>query len=300
MTKGRQVEIMVEMGFEPMTQRVAIGDIQPLRMVASQVKKSAKYRQICASVREVGIIEPPLIARSRSGNFRYLLVNGHLRIEALKDMGETEVECLIAKEDEAFTPNKHVNRVATVQEAKMIIRAIDRGVPPQRIATALNVDVASLRETVRLLVGICAETLELLKDKHVPRKTFKIIQKMAPLRQIEAAELMIAMNNYTFGCANWLLAATPQSQLVEFDKPKKMRGLTSEQVGMIERESSNLDRQFKMIEHSYGSDHLELMLARTFLSNLLSNARVVRYLAQHQADILREFHKLVDAERDAA
>ena len=300
MTAKPHAEAMVSMGFEAATRVINIAEIQPLRIVAAQVKKSAKYRQMCASIREVGIIEPPLVARSRAGKLPYVLVSGHLRLEALKDMGVNEVECLIATDDEAFTPNKYINPLATIQQARMIQRSIDKGLSPQRIAKAFNIDVASLKENVRVLTGICMEAQELLKDKHVPRMTFKILQKMAPLRQIEAAELMIAMNNYTHSCATWLLAATPQAQLVETEKPKKMRGLTSEQIGMIEREASNLDRQFKMIEQSFGSDHLELTLARTFLSNLLSNARIVRYLAQHQTDIFREFQKLVDAEKDAA
>jgi len=38
---------------------------------------------------------------------------------------------------------------------------------------------------------------------------------MVPLRQKEAAELMIAMNKYAVPYAGSLLAATPQSQLVD-------------------------------------------------------------------------------------
>jgi hypothetical protein len=290
----------VEMGFERHSQRIAIPEIQPLRLVSAHVKKSAKYQQIFASIKEIGIIEPPMVARHRSGKLKYLLMSGHLRIEALKDLGETEVVCLIATEVEGYTYNKHVNRLATVQQSRMILKAIERGVPPQLMARTLNVDVGSLKERMRLLDGICPEAIELLKDKHVPVNTFKCLRKMLPLRQIESIELMIMMNNYTASCATSLLAGTPQHQLVEPEKPKKIAGFTDEQLGAIERESINLEKQYRMVEQSYGSDHLELMLARGYLSNLLTNARVVRYLAQHQADFLRVFQKLLDAESDAA
>lgn len=290
----------VEMGFERQSQRIAISDIQPLRLISAHVKKSAKYQQILASIREIGIIEPPIVARHRAGKLKYLLLSGHLRIEALKDLGQTHVVCLIAKEVEGFTYNKRLNHVATVQQSKMIIKAIERGVPAELMARTLNIDVGSLKGRMRLLDGICPEVIELLKDKHVPVNTFKCLRKMLPLRQIEVVELMIMMNNYTASCASSLLAGTLQHQLVEPDKPKKVEGLTDEQIGAIERESANLEKQYRMVEQSYGSDHLELMLARGYLSNLLANARVVRYLAQHQADFLREFQKLVDVEKDAA
>jgi hypothetical protein len=75
------------------------------------------------------------------------------RIEVLKDLGETEVICLVSTDDEGFTYNRRVNRLAIIQEHKMILKAIARGAPEKRIAAALNIDVSTLRHKVRLLDG---------------------------------------------------------------------------------------------------------------------------------------------------
>jgi hypothetical protein len=248
----------------------------------------------------VGIIEPPVVARIRKEPGRYLLLDGHLRVEVLKDMGQTEVSCLISTDDEGFTYNKRVNRLAIIQEHKMILKAIERGVPEARIASALNVDVNTLRHKIRLLDGICPEAAELLKDKHVASNTFWSLRRMAPLRQIEAAELMIAMNKYTASYARALLVATSQSQLVNSRKPKIIKGLSDEQMSLMERESANLEREFKIAEQSYGTDHLDLVLAKGYLAKLLRNARVVRYLAQHYQEFLGEFQKVADIENLSA
>src|SRR5437899_2208451 len=106
----------VKLGFEETGRRIAIADIRPLRLVSDVVKKTPKYRQIAASIAEVGIVEPPVVARDRTEKGKYLLLDGHLRIELLKDRGDTEVVCLISTDDEAFTYNKRVNRIAIVQE----------------------------------------------------------------------------------------------------------------------------------------------------------------------------------------
>ena len=291
---------IVKMAFEGAGLRIAIADIQPLKLVSSAVKQTPKYAQIVASIREVGIVEPPVVARDQSEPDKYLLLDGHLRIDVLKDMGETEVNCLISTDDEAFTYNKRVNRLAIIQEHKMILKAVERGVPEERIAKALNVDIPSIRRKRRLLDGICAEAAEILKDKHIAIHTFTELKKMAPLRQIEAAELMVAMNKYTISYAKSLLAATPQTQLVESDKPKRVKGLTDEQVALMERESVNLEREFRIAEQSYGTDHLDLVLTNGYLGKLLGNARVVRYLAQHQREILVEFQKIAELESAAA
>jgi ParB-like chromosome segregation protein Spo0J len=290
----------VKMAFEAEGLRIAIADIQPLKLISEVVKKTPKYAQIATSMRELGIIEPPVVARDQTHPGKYLLLDGHSRIEVLKDMGQTEVTCLISTDDEAFTYNKRVNRLAMIQEHRMILKAVERGVPENRIAKALNVDVASIIRKRKLLEGICPEVADILKDKHIAIATFSELKKMVALRQIEAAELMVAMNNYTISYAKSLLAATPPMQLVDPTKPKRIRGLSEDQVALMERESGNLEREFKLAEKSYGTDHLDLVLTNGYVGKLLTNARVVRYLALHNNDILAEFQKLIEREPAAA
>ena len=139
----------------------------------------------------------------------------------------------------------------------------------------------------------------MLKDKHISMNAMAFLRRMGPLRQIEAAELMVAMNKFTANSAQSLLAATPRTQLAEPDKPKRMKGLSDKQVVLMQRESASLDRQFKLIEKSYGADHLDLVLVNGYVAKLLGNAKVVRFLAQHYAEILVEFQQLVDAKTAA-
>ena len=73
------------MAFEEATLRIGIANIQPLKLVSDEIKKSPKYAQIAASIREVGIIEPPVVARDRDDPGKYLLLDGHLRIDVLED-----------------------------------------------------------------------------------------------------------------------------------------------------------------------------------------------------------------------
>src|SRR4051812_3045278 len=211
----------VGIGFEKERMRITIAQIIPLKLVPPAIKKTPKYEQIAASVREVGLVEPPVVARDSGDAGKFLLLDGHLRIDVLKDLGETEVTCLVSTDDEAYTYNKRVNRLAMIQEHRMIVKAIERGVPEDRIAKALNVDVQSIVRKRRLLEGICQEVADILKDKHIAINTFTELKKMLPLRQIEAAELMVAMNKFTTNYAKSLVIATPQSQLVEQDKPKQ-------------------------------------------------------------------------------
>lgn len=284
--------------FEDTTLRIPISDIVPLREVRPEVRKSVKYGQIAASIREVGIIEPPVVARDPKARGRFRLLDGHLRLDVLVAQGATEVVCLVATEDEAFTYNKRVSRIAIIQEHRMIMKAVKKGVSEERLARTLNVNVASIRKKRNLLVGICEEVADLLRDKHVPVNTFVQLRKLKPMRQIEAAEMMVAMNQYSINYAQSIVAATPIDQLVDGRKSLN-QGLTSEQADKMTEESARLDREFKAIEQSYGIDHLDLVLASAYLANLLENARVVRHLAQHHPELLSEFQKLAELQKAA-
>jgi hypothetical protein len=208
------------------------------------------------------------------------------------------VVCLIAIDDEAFTYNKRISRMATIQEHKMILNAVKNGVPEERLARALNVNIGNIRIKRNLLVGICPEVAELLRDKHVPFNVFTELRFLKPIRQIEAAQAMVTMNRYSVTYAKSLVAATPADQLVE-GKQRRQRGLSEEQIIIMQRESENLDRELKLIEQDYGSDHLDLVLAVGYVARLLGNAVIVRYLAQNHADLLAEFQKIVDLQKAA-
>ena len=280
------------MAFESESVFIEISNIHPVKQFQKRVKKTKKYLQISASIREVGIVEPPIVIPEPHKKGKYLLLDGHLRIEILKELGAQGVICLVATEDEAFTYNKRINRLATIQEHKMILKAIERGVPQERIAKALGINISSIRQKRSLLEGICPETTELLKDKHCPQNTFQSLKKMKPMRQIEVAELLIAMDNYSVSYSKALLAATPQDQLIESEKPKSFKGISAEKIAQMESEMAKLQREMKLIEDSYGPDHLSLVLARGYLVSLLENEGVSRYLAQNHNEILSEFRRI--------
>ncbi|MEP6017251.1 MAG: plasmid partitioning protein RepB C-terminal domain-containing protein [Paracoccaceae bacterium] len=278
--------------FEQELLTVPLDQIAPLYFVTPQMKSSSKFKQITASIHEIGLVEPMVIARDPHSPDQYTLLDGHLRFEVLKDQGNTDARCLVSTDDEAFTYNKRINRLATIQEHKMILRALSLGVPEDRLARALNINIKTLKQKSQLLDGICDEAAELLKDKQVALTGFQILKKMKPLRQIEAAQLMVTMNKYTINYARSLLAATPESLLVSTATPKQIRGISREQLDLMERESANLEREVRLVENSYGVEHLDLVVARGYITKLMGSKRVTRYLSLHHEDFLPAFEKI--------
>jgi DNA-binding protein YbaB len=210
----------------------------------------------------------------------------------IRGPGSLPFDSLVAHDDEGFTYNKRVNRLATVQEHYMIVRALERGVSEDRLARTLNIEVRQIKLKRSLLDGVCPEAVEMLKDRSLDASVFRALRKMKPMRQIEAVELMDAMNNFTSRYAQALLGATRQDDLARPEQPKKVRGLTPDQMARMEREMEALQREFKAVEASYGDAVLNLVVASGYLGKLLDNPRISRYLDQHHPEIAVELHAI--------
>ncbi len=273
------------------TSILPIDAILPVRAIGKTVKSSHKYRQIASSIAEIGLVEPPVVCPDKQGS--YLLLDGHLRLEVLKDLGHSEVECLLSTDDEAFTYNKRISRLSAIQEQRMIAKALERNVPKEKIAKALDINVRSLARKANLIDGICEDAIGLLKDKICPMAVFDVLRKMGPIRQIEAAELLINANNFSISYATAILAGTPQAQLVDPATPKRMKGMTAEALARMEGELSRLQQAISSIQDTYGQDHLHLTVVKGYLAKLIGNPKVAKYLEKRQPEFLSEFRNIV-------
>lgn len=285
--------------FERNTITVPVNDILPTRALSAGLKYSPKFKTILASIQEVGIIEPLAVFPEKGGkgdDKKYILLDGHVRLECLKVLGTTYAVCLLSKDDEGFTFNRQINRLSAVQEHRMIMQAIAKKVPPERIAKALNVNVERIRARQRMLDGIAPEVVELLKDRLAARGVFPILRKMKPMRQIEAAEMMIAANRFTITYATMILSATRPELLLEPKKPKRLEA-SAEDIARMEREMDKLYQDYRSVQDTLGDTMLVLVVAKGYVSRLLKNDAIVDYLLRYHADLAGELEKVMAAIR---
>ncbi len=284
------------LGFIPEPVVLPLEKILPSRKAPDGLHISRKFKQIVASMEEVGLIEPLSVGKADKVTGQHILLDGHLRLLALRQLGYGDAPCLIATDDESYTYNNRINRISSIQEHHMLRRAVERGVTPERLAKALSVDISQIHKKVGLLNGICPEAAEMLKDQQFAAGLGAVLRKMKPTRQVECVELMLTANNMTVAYAEALLAATPPQLLVSEKRPRKMSGITAEQMGRMEREMGNLQGQLKLVEQTYGQDVLMLVLARGYLGKLIDNKAVWQFLSRRQPEVLTQFESIVQTE----
>ncbi|CAG4892222.1 hypothetical protein LMG31841_01577 [Paraburkholderia saeva] len=250
----RQTPKQVAMGFERKCVRLAIESLRPNKLLGAAVKKSKKYGQILASVRAIGLVEPIVVIQHPAEAGAFLVIDGHVRLEALRDCGVESTDCLVALDDEGFTYNKRLNGLAVVQEHRMIVRALDQGVPAEDLAAALGISVDSLRARFRLLNGVCNEAAAILGDKQCPLGVFNVLKKMKAFRQIDAATRMVDFNNYSVKFVIAMLESTPPDQLVAPTTADQRRSGSAEANARLEREVAALQVETRLYDQNYGRD----------------------------------------------
>ena len=283
------------LGFDLETYQVPLDHLLPSKKIMDGTMSTRKYKQVVSSIHEIGLIEPLSVIQHDPAKSEFVLLDGHLRVLALKDLGINEAPCLIAKDDETYTYNHRVNRLSTIQEHYMIRRAIDRGVSKERLARAFNVNLSSINRRINLLEGICPEAIELLQDKQFTPDVTRILRNMKAARQVEAVELMIASNTITVAHAEALLKATPPEQRTDV-KPAEREKKTApiEQIEKLQKEMDQVQESYTQAEENYGSDLLNLVVAKGYLTKLLANEAVKSYIGRHEPEILTHLELVVN------
>lgn len=281
---------LLRSGFQDNVFSLPISSIVPQRTITASVKRSTVFRQIKSSVREIGLIEPVVVFPQESKDF--LLLDGHIRIEVLKELSVKEVKALVSTDDESYTYNKRVNHIPPVAQYFMLLQALNSGVPEERIAAALNVNTAAIRKRATLLDGICPEVIAVLRDRKVSTALFPILRKMKPAIQIATVELMALRNDFTVSFAKTRLALTPPDLLIESGLRKSKADLAAGLM-LIEEDTETLVRNLKRVEDSYGADILTLSVGCRYIERLLEQPKIMRYLERCHGGILETLHEVI-------
>jgi hypothetical protein len=283
----------VKAAFETRTVVLRLDALHSSRPLPGTATSSKKFLQILASIATVGLVEPLIVVPDSADIGCYRILDGRLRVEALKRLNIEEAMCLISTDDEAYTYNKHVNRLTPAQDARMIAKAVERGVPRDRIASVLGVDTYTIKRRAGLLQGICPEAASLLADKNCPGTTFSAIKLMKPIRQLEAAELMCGQGNFSSAFAKAILAATPENQL---ERPPSTTGKSEDdlttQLARLEKELATLQTNAALTDEQYGIDQLHLTVSATYIASLLKSDAVSEWLMEKYPEIAVQFQAI--------
>jgi hypothetical protein len=268
----------------PLKYLVALKERKP------RLTEDRRYKHMRESLEHNGLVDPLSILPQAKD--RYLVVDGDLRLNVLKDLRITKARCTRILEEEFYGYSRRVTVLSPIAEHVMILEALSNGVTEERLAAELRVGVRAIRLRKRLLNGIAPKAVELLKDQRVSSITLGFLRKMKSLQQIQAAQLMISAND----CSSVFAAV-----LSDLTSPRKRR--TRKQKGKtVERSQSGISSLFKddmdslvselnRVRRTYGTDALAVTVGCRWLEHLSQNAAVAEYLRRNHAKVHQQLQR---------
>jgi hypothetical protein len=110
---------------------------------------------------------------------------------------------------------------------------------------------------------------------------------MKPVRQVQAAQLMMASNNYTARFAKALLMGTTDEMRVEPLRQDR-RDIKPAQRAHLAHETDMLLQNSKAVETAYGASLLTLSVCLRYVERVIRNQAVHDFLDSKHPDLLRE------------
>jgi len=107
-------------------------------------------------------------------------MDGNLRYHALQKLGVKDVLCIIADQNDSFTYNARICRMSPIQEHRMIAKAVQKGVPVERLAATLNLSEKYVRATLNLLNGLDPAAVDILESRHMSHRGHQGVQEGHP------------------------------------------------------------------------------------------------------------------------
>lgn len=263
-------------------EEIAVANIQPLRKLSTYERRSARFRRFVIEVGRTKTTEPLEVAPDRARPGVFLLLDGLRRHEALRTAGVKTIACIVNRDLGTISLNRRINGLTLIQQDEIIRTSLAEGMPAARVQTALKICAKSLRQRLYLVGNLCDEARALLREHPMSIHGVAMFGHMTPARQIEAAELMIAMNDFRAYYARLLLAATPADKLVRSKRSKMFSGVSKEAQKQIAIESDLAEQRFRIARKAYTADHYALTVAKGYISKLFRNDKVAGYLARYR------------------
>lgn len=265
--------------------------LSPSRSIPVNIRSSNKYKQILTSIAGIGLIEPIMIFIAENGEHKIL--DGHLRIEALKDLEVTHAHCLISPVEDTYSYNKRVNHLTILQEQRMLQKAVESGVSVEKLCAVLGLSQGIINTRLRISEGISKEALALLADKNVSQNVFDVLRKIKLHKQMDFVSTMVTLNNFTKKFALSMLHALPAEYLVRKPDNAPDDKDMIKTLARLEKEMAALQVETQDIENEFAENNLNLMVVRSYIAKLLSKNEIIHWLYDNKSEYLDVLKKVL-------
>jgi ParB-like chromosome segregation protein Spo0J len=292
-----------QLSFARIPAPIPLDQLQLRQQTARDEHRVEHLRGLQRSVERFGQLAPVVVIPVRPGtrssnDSQFLVVDGELRVTGLQLLRAKSAVCIqpVAK---SLTGTERLNLPSIAQEHQILARAVEMGLPVGYLAEVFGIEPSAIALRLGMLRRICPAALRLIGDTPASEGAYRCLRRLTPERQVEVAQAMLDLEDFSARVALALVRSTPGTQFVRKprfvwpDGDRTSAATTRSAFSVAAAETRRL-----AVQHPHAA--LELCILTAHVRALLSNTALVRWLALHRPDQLQRLVALSEPPDTAA
>ncbi|MFC1762989.1 ParB/RepB/Spo0J family partition protein [Planctomycetota bacterium] len=268
---------------------IPIEMLMPLKERDINFKRHRGFKKIKSSIQAVGLIEPLCVYKESHG---YIILDGYLRFEALQQLGIKTVPCWIHKDKEAYTYNRMVNRLSTVQQSRMLhqsLSTLDR----KTIEQAFGLKNLGYRLATDILNQLHPDVIKAVDKDVISRRCATQLTNVNKERQAQILKEMGRTHDYTISFARALIIKTaPEMRSQKHRNNKPWDGNNEKKKQLVEK-LEEVQKRYDFYTNLYRQYTTDLLRLCVYTRQLLTNETVALHLQSNFPEVFKRLQAIV-------
>jgi len=261
----------------------------PLKERDISLKKHHGFQKMKSTVETVGLIEPLCVYKEANG---YVILDGYLRFKALQELGITTVPCWIHNDKEAYTYNRMVNRLSTVQQSRMLHQSLDT-LDRKTIEQAFGLKTINYHLATNILNQLHPSVIKAVDKDIISRRCATQLTNVKKERQDQILKEMNRTSDYSIAFARALIIkTTPEMRKQKSKSNKPWEGNNEKKKQLVEK-LEEVQKRYDFYSNLYRQYSTDLLRLCVYARRLITNETIALHLESDFPEILKRFQAIV-------
>lgn len=261
----------------------------PLKEREINFKKHRGYKRIKSTIQMVGLLDPLCVYPE---NGYYIIVDGYLRYMILQELGVRMIPCQIQQNKEAYTYNKMVNNLSTVQQSRMLRQSLGT-LDKNTIEKTFGIKSLNYRLATTILKQLHPDVIKAVDKEIITRRSAAELTNVNQERQQQILKEMNRTKDFSISFARALVIKTPPEMRSRNRKKKKPWIHESEKTKQLVEKLEETEKRYNFYTILYRQYTTDLLILCTYTRTLITSEIIRSHLESNFPELLERFQMIV-------
>lgn len=263
--------------------------LKPLKERDININKHRGYKIIKSTIETAGLLDPLCVYRE---NGHYFILDGYLRYRALQDLGIKMVPCQVQQSKEAYTYNRMVNNLSTIQQSRMIRKSLGT-IDKKTIEAAFGVKSINYRLATDILNQLHEDVIAVVDKEIMTRRCASELINVTKERQLEILKEMNRTKDYSISLARAMIVKTPPEMRRETKKKKKPWDGNLEKKQQLADKLKDVEKRYDFYSILYRQYAEDLTKLTSYAREFIINDTIKSHLETQFSELLERFTRII-------